>query len=103
MGKPDSEFDDADIDLLSAIGIDMEEKSMRKERMMCGAVKNSLQSLDNDSARVSESNTLSLQTQRRSVKTCDPHIKIILRRIALFPAGKQVIWRRPSKIAFSPW
>ena len=99
VGKSDPDFDDAEIDLQIAIGIDVEEKSMREERMMREAVKNSLQSLDDDSARASMSKTLSLQTQQRSVKTCDSHVKIILKRVALFPAGNQLMWSG-SKIFF---
>ena len=60
VGKFDPDFDDADIDLQIAIGIDVEEKSMREERMMCEAMQNSLQSLEYDSARASVSKNLSL-------------------------------------------
>ena len=101
VGKSDTDFDDADTDLQIAIGINVEKKSMREERMMCEAVKNSLQSLDDDSARASMLKTFSSQTQQRSVKTCDSHVKILLKRVALLPAGNQLMWSG-SKIIYFP-
>ena len=73
---------------------------MYEEGMMLRASENSLRSLDDDSARASMSKTLSSQTQQQSVKTCDSHVKIILKRIALFPAGSEVIWSGSEIISF---